>query len=381
MLSGQPARGIRFAGQQRSQTGVHALDVGTAQRAGENPVQLPEQVVDVGGAGRRVRPVQVPVGVGGPDDPVRPPGDHEQHARLGPQDQAGLTRQPVPPDHEVHTLGCPYPQAHRAAEHPPDVIAPYAGGRDHRPGPDVDLRAGLQAADLDPGHRGSRSEQAHDAGTAQYGTAVRRRRPCQSQRVPGVVDLRVVEPDRPAEAIRAQGGEGTQRRAARQMAVTRYAAGGPERRGEQIVEQDTGTEVGALPDRGGQRQQERQWTDQMRCDGAQLPATLDQRLAHQREVELFQVAQAAVHELARTARRPGRPVPGLEQRHGQAAAGRVESRPRSGDPAAHDDDVEDLAAESTQVPLASLRPQPVAVIHRRGWTRVLNACGCRARGR
>ena len=67
---------------------------------------------------------------------------------------------------------------------------------------------------------------------------------------------------------------------------------------------------------------------------------LEQRLAHQPEVEVLEVAQAAVDELRRAARRARGEVGLLDQGDAVAARGGVERHARAGDPAAHDDEVE-----------------------------------------
>ena len=72
---------------------------------------------------------------------------------------------------------------------------------------------------------------------------------------------------------------------------------------------------------------------------------LQQRLADEPEVEVLQVAQAAVDELARARGGPGRVVGALDQRHAVAARGRVERDARAGDPAADDEHVERLGGE------------------------------------
>jgi hypothetical protein len=73
---------------------------------------------------------------------------------------------------------------------------------------------------------------------------------------------------------------------------------------------------------------------------------LEQRLAHEAEIEVLQVAKAAVDELARAARGARGEVGLLDQRDRVAAGGGVERDARAGDPAADDDEVEALRAQS-----------------------------------
>src|SRR4029079_5733325 len=77
--------------------------------------------------------------------------------------------------------------------------------------------------------------------------------------------------------------------------------------------------------------------------GLQQPFALDQRLAHQGDLAVLQVAEAAVDQPGRTAGRHGDAIRLLHERHPQAAPGRVPRRPAAVDAAAHDDDVEALA--------------------------------------
>ena len=89
---------------------------------------------------------------------------------------------------------------------------------------------------------------------------------------------------------------------------------------------------------------EGQRTDQMRRE-ADHELALEQRLAHEAQVEVLQVAQAAVDELARAAGGPGGVVGLLDERDRVAARGRVEGDPGPGDAAPHDDHVEALGAQ------------------------------------
>ena len=67
---------------------------------------------------------------------------------------------------------------------------------------------------------------------------------------------------------------------------------------------------------------------------------LQQRLAHQAEVEVLEVAQTAVDQLRRAARGAGGEVRLLHERHAVPARRGVQGNPRAGDAAAHHDEVE-----------------------------------------
>ena len=80
--------------------------------------------------------------------------------------------------------------------------------------------------------------------------------------------------------------------------------------------------------------------DQMRGQAKQ-PFALAQRLAHQRDVAMLQIAQAAVDEPAGPVGRAAADIFALDQRHPQAARGRVPRDASSINPRANDDQIED----------------------------------------
>ena len=89
-----------------------------------------------------------------------------------------------------------------------------------------------------------------------------------------------------------------------------------------------------------QREQERQRANQVRRKGFQQQGALAQCLAHQPEVQLLEVAQPAVHQLARAARGPRGEVALLDEAHRQPAQRGIEGHPGAGDPAADDEHVD-----------------------------------------
>ena len=108
------------------------------------------------------------------------------------------------------------------------------------------------------------------------------------------------------------------------------------------VQPDAGAAVRALAVE--RRDDERQRVDEVRRQRDHELA-LEQRLADEAEVEVLQVAQAAVDELGRAARRAGGVVGALDERDAVAARGGVERDAGARDAAADDDEVERLGGE------------------------------------
>jgi hypothetical protein len=106
-----------------------------------------------------------------------------------------------------------------------------------------------------------------------------------------------------------------------------------------------------------QRIQERHGFDQVRRELGHEQVAFPQRLVDQLEVKLFQVPQAAVDELARSARGARGQVARLDQGHPQAAGGGVQGGPGPGDAAADDQHVEPLGRQPAEhrAPLAGVQ--------------------------
>ncbi len=133
--------------------------------------------------------------------------------------------------------------------------------------------------------------------------AVPGRGPRDGQRVPGVVGLGVEVAHRADQRVVAQAREHPQRGPPGQVLLPGQA-GVP---ADRVVEREPGRHVGPLPDAVGQRVEERHRLDEVRREPGGHQFALAQRLAHQAELELLEVAQPAVEQLRRAARRPGRP--------------------------------------------------------------------------
>ncbi len=73
-----------------------------------------------------------------PIDPVPAPGDDEEHALLGAQDQAGVELQAVARHHQVDALRGAHVELAALADHVLDVVGPDAGRVDHLAGADLE---------------------------------------------------------------------------------------------------------------------------------------------------------------------------------------------------------------------------------------------------
>lgn len=124
-----------------------------------------------------------------------------------------------------------------------------------------------------------------------------------------------------------------------------------------VVKKDTRGDVGTLPPAFGQREQKRQRLDQMRCQRGQRQFTFIERLTHQPELQLLEVAQPAVEHLRGAARRAGGQVPRLDQRHLEPTGGSIQSASGAHYSAADHHDVELLGSESLPGDRALCRSQ------------------------
>ena len=106
--------------------------------------------------------------------------------------------------------------------------------------------------------------------------------------------------------------------------------------------------LGAAQAMTGSRHQHGERVHQMGGDPQQRRA-LPARLADPCQVEVLQVADAAVHHLERVGRGRAPEVAPLEQRHREAALGRIPGRGGTADSAAHDREVELAAHEVLEI--------------------------------
>ena len=125
-----------------------------------------------------------------------------------------------------------------------------------------------------------------------------------------------------------------------------------------VVHRHAGSDIRPLPGPMRQRIEERHRVDQMRSQPSEHQLTLTQSFADQGEVELLQITQPAMDELARPGRRSARDVARFHQGGGQPSARGVECNAGTGDPAPHDQDVEPVPSQSPPCFLARLRIEP-----------------------
>ena len=342
MLSGQLGRFVTLPGEQRAQSCVHAVDIRVGQRSGQHGVDRPQDVVDVGLGGRRVREVEVPVGIGGSYDPVVAPRDDEHHRLLGAQDDRDVTDHPVPRYHHVHALGRAHPKSSALLGQRLDLVGPDAGRVDHDVTADLGDSAVLGIADAHAGYAVALAQHRDHLGGAAHDSAVMSGSACDGHGVPGVVNDGVVVANatdqRAAFEARAQ----PECAGAGQMLLCRNRF----RAAELVVEEDARRDVRAFPNTLGQWKKEWQRFDQMGRQRGQRQLPFVERLAYQAEFQLFEIAQPTVEHFRGATRSTRGEVAGLDQRHLQPAGSGVQSTTGAHHAAADDHDVELLGAES-----------------------------------
>ena len=150
---------------------------------------------------------------------------------------------------------------------------------------------------------------------------------------PRVVELAVVVDDAAGEALGVDAGQALERFLLREELRGAEAVFA----GEHLVELEADAVEGAFPP-GVAGDDERRVRDEVRRVLAQEAALL-QRLHHERDVALLEVAHAAVDELGRAAGGAFAEVVLLEQQRGVAARGGIDRDADAGGAAADDDDV------------------------------------------
>ncbi len=302
------------------------------------------------------------VPVGGPHERAAEPGQREDRPVATGRDDRGRAEGQVP-------LGEDYVGAPARVDVGnlglgvdllgAEPICPHPGRVDHLVGAHIE-RATARAIDAaHPGGATALLEQLLDLAAVDAHRAEALGLPEHGEREPHVVGLAVVEEVAAGRAPRGQRGQvledlvGADRAVTvgapvltGSVAVTKAAVGAtaqPLARHHVVhVERHAHEAVGVPAVEGGD--DHGQGLDQVRGELDHQRA-LEQRLADEPEIEALQVAQAAVHELRRSARGPGRVVAALDEGHAVAPRGGVESDARAGDSATDHDHVEPLGLE------------------------------------
>ena len=115
--------------------------------------------------------------------------------------------------------------------------------------------------------------------------------------------------------------------------VQRARARQPPAPAQMVVEEQAEPHQPGRPVLRAVRQHEAQRPDDVGC-GLQQHLALDQRLAHQPELVIFEIAQPPVHQLARARRRPFGQVPLLGQHNRQPTPRRIPRKTSTVDPTA-----------------------------------------------
>ena len=201
-----------------------------------------------------------------------------------------------------------------------DLGRPDAARVDHDPGLYVELAPGLGVAHARAGHAIAVAQHVDGAHAGGGDGAVGQGGAYQRHDEARVVHLRVVIADAAAQRAVAQRRHVAQAARLGKVAVARH---GRVQAGQGVVDEKPGPHVEAVPAAVLERKEERRGVHQVRSGLLEQQAALVERFAHEHEVEVLEVAQAAVDEFARAARRTRREVALLDQRDAQPAARRI----------------------------------------------------------
>ena len=119
--------------------------------------------------------------------------------------------------------------------------------------------------------------------------------------------------------------------------------------GEEVIERDTGTDVEPFPNPVGERVEERDGPNEVGCEVIEEQAAFVESLPDEPEVELLEVAETPVNQLARSARGPGGEIPLLDQPHLHASGRGIERCTRAGDAATNDEHIEGFRLETLDI--------------------------------
>ena len=302
----------------------------------QDPVGTVEQVVDVRTLDANLSRIAPVVRVGRPEQRAPVPRNEKDDPGVvvGADHQRVLALERG--QYQMDTLG--QARRHRSrrldARRQPQIPGAHAahdGG-----GANLDRRlAAVEVLDARPDHAPAFGHELPRRRAVDGGRA-RTLRPIDDfQREPGVVRATVPEQEPALEPVRLQAGQ-LQHLLAPQAAVPRHRLPAS---GEPVVDPHPDAQPRApdsVPAVDGEQEAER--SHAVRSQACQAPA-LVQRLAHESQVPVLQVAQAPVDQLRGRGRGGAGPVALLDQGDPQAAQRRVVGRPRTIDAATDDEQI------------------------------------------
>ena len=214
-----------------------------------------------------------------------------------------------------------------------DILDPWSAGIDQRAGLNCAARAARGVFDSDAPNAVGLADLDRARTGVDFGAAIRRI-PRGEHHQPRVIDKAVGIFECPGEAVRHQGPSDlvpgqVDRTGRRQQVAT----------ADMVVKEQPEPQQPGRPQPGMMRQNETKRSDDV---GGDLPEdfALDQRLAHQPELVIFEVAQPAMHQLGRPRRRPARQIIHFTKENGISPARRIARDAAAIDAAADNSEVE-----------------------------------------
>ena len=242
VFSRELARRIAFSLEQGAQTGIYPFDVFVPKRLSEDRVDAVKQVVDVTTTRSGMCEIEIPVRVGGADDPVILPGNDEEHALFSSQDQPGIAVDSVARDDEMDA----FRRAHvnsSAAGTLLDMVCPDAGGVHHLPRFDREILSRLETPRIDASDPRAGHLEIDRANTRECDRAVDASGAHEGQGVSRIIHPRIEILNPPDHLISPKAGKASQHAAPSEMAMSRQRTSAS----EYVVEKRSSPDIETFP--------------------------------------------------------------------------------------------------------------------------------------
>jgi hypothetical protein len=192
--------------------------------------------------------------------------------------------------------------------HLQQVVSPNAGCTEDDAGTNVELATGELISNDGPNHSAVLADESNDRGAGGDRRAMCRGSSSDRNRMPGIINLRIVEPHCANERVIFDTWGNAFDDLGRKGLWPGHSTAVRAESAQHVVHGDAESDIRAFPTTSGHGVKERHRADEMWRESIQEETTFGQRFVDEGKLALFQVTQPTVGKATRTARRPAREV-------------------------------------------------------------------------